>query len=93
MDSARGVRRLGEQLELSYGERALAMTGTEAIGAGVAAADDDYALAGGEDGFGFRHDVAFAAAVLLREEIHGEVDAREFAAGDAEVARVFGACS
>ena len=77
----------GKQFELGYGEGALAMAGAQAIGAGIAAADDDDALAGGEDGFGVGDVVAFAAAVLLRQEIHGEVDALEFAAGDAEVAR------
>ena len=43
------VRRLGHDLELVHGERLLAVAGAEAIGAGIAAADDDDALAGGEN--------------------------------------------
>ena len=31
--------------------------------------------------------VAFAAAVLLRQEFHGEVNALQLAAGDTQVAR------
>ena len=48
-------------------------------------------LALGEDrlaGFGL---FARQAAVLLRQEIHGEMDALELAAGHGQVARLFGA--
>src|ERR1035438_3176427 len=85
------VGRFGQQLELGDTGRALAMTRPQAIGAGVAAADDDHALAGGQDGLGFRHRVAFVAAVLLRQKLHGEVNAPQVAAGHVEVARMFGA--
>ena len=44
------VGRLGHDLELVHALCALAMAGAEAVGAGVAAADDDDALAVGEDG-------------------------------------------
>jgi hypothetical protein len=71
------------------GKRVLAMAGAEAIGSGIAAADDDDALAGGEDLV--RDGVALVAAVLLREELHRVMDALELAAGDLEIARVLGA--
>src|ERR1700722_8970668 len=60
----------------------LSMAGAEAVRAGVAAADDHYALAGGQNGFRFGDSCAFVAAVLLGEELHGEVDALEVAARD-----------
>lgn len=65
---------------------------SEAVGSGVAAADDDDVFGGGEDGRGEARGIGDDAAVtgdslvLLGEEIHGEVDAIEFAAGDAEIA-------
>ena len=42
-------------------------------------------------GFRIGHPVAFAAAVLLRQKIHGEVDALQFAAGHVQIARLLGA--
>ena len=65
----------------------LAVHGAEAIGAGIAAADDDHVLAGRRDRRRLRHVVALAAAVLLRQIVHGEVDALEAAALDGEIAR------
>ena len=47
--AARVVRRLRQQLELMDARRALAVRGAEAVGAGVAAADDDHVLALGAD--------------------------------------------
>ena len=80
------VRRLGHDFELVHALCALAMAGAEAVCAGVAAADDDDALACGEDGrasCGEEFDrVAFVAAILLGQELHGEVNALELAAGD-----------
>ena len=66
------MRRRRHQLELRDRRGALAMHGAEAIGAGVAAADDHHVLAGGVDP---RHLVAFAVAVLLRQVVHREMDA------------------
>jgi hypothetical protein len=43
----------------------LPQAGAQAVGAGVAAADDDYALAFGMDGSGRIDDVVLAAAILL----------------------------
>ena len=84
-------RRLRHDLELGDRQRALADRGADAVRAGVAAADDDDVLAAGED----RQDVAERlvadAAVLLGQEIHGEMDAVELAAGDRQVARLLGA--
>ncbi|OIQ88657.1 hypothetical protein GALL_294800 [mine drainage metagenome] len=67
----------------------MAVAGAHAVGAGVAAADDDDVLAGG-------HDLALELVagvdlVLLRQELHGEVDAVEFAPRNRQVARMFGA--
>ncbi len=69
--------------------RSLPVAGTEAIGAGIAAADDDDVFAGGQNLVGYG--IAFAHLVLLRQELHGEVDALQVAAGDIEVARLLGA--
>ena len=92
--------RLGHDFELVNARGALAMAGAEAVGAGVAAADDDDALAGGEDGAGGFHGgeelffrVAFVAAILLRQELHGVVNALELAAGNGQVARMLGAAA
>ena len=61
------------------------MGGADAVGAGVAAADDDDVLAGGED---LVLDLlAERGAVALREVVHRLVDAAELAAGRVEVAR------
>ena len=82
--------RLGHDLELVDALCALAQAGAEAIGAGIAAADDDHALALGVNG-GFRIDpIAFATSVLLGQELHGEVNPLEFAAGNVEVAGLLG---
>ena len=65
--------------------RALPQRGAEAVGAGVAAADDDDVLA-------LRGDLAGTASpgsrpVRRRQELHGLEDAAELAPGDGEVAR------
>ena len=56
---------------------ALAMRGAEAVGAGVAAADDHHAFAGGADRLGLGHVLAVVSAVLLCQELHREVNAAE----------------
>ncbi len=48
-------------------------------------------LAVGEDRRAVAGFLAGHAAVLLRQEIHGEMDALELAAGHRQVARLFGA--
>ncbi|MEY9677574.1 hypothetical protein ABIE93_007508 [Bradyrhizobium elkanii] len=63
--------------------------GTNAVRAGIAAADHDDMLAAGEDVGGAVQRLAGDAAVLLRQEVHREVDAGKLAAGDRQVARGF----
>ena len=65
--------------------------GADAVRAGVAAADDDDVLAGGEDRLGVVGRFAADPPVLLRQEIHGEMDALELAAGHRQIARLLGA--
>jgi hypothetical protein len=62
------------------------MAGAETVGAGVAAADDENSLACGKDGDGRGNDIACISAVLLRQKLHGVVNALQFAAGDIEIA-------
>ena len=81
------VWRPGQDLELGDGARALAVDRAQAVGAGVAAADDDDVLAFGRDEVAIRDAVALAAPVLEREVVHGEVDPPKLAPGDLEVPR------
>ena len=74
-----------------HGERLLAVDGAKAVGAGVAAADDDDALAGCENLERRIERVAMAALVLLRQEFHGEMDSLQLTAGNFEIARMLGA--
>ena len=67
----------------------LAVRRADAVGAGVAAADHDDVLARRQDLV--RHRVAGDDLVLLRQELHREVDAGELAAGHRQVARLLGA--
>ncbi len=55
--------------------------------------DDQHALALGCDLDGGVDRVALAAVILLRQELHGEVNALQFAAGNFQVARLFGAAA
>ena len=75
-------RRLRHELELRHARRALAVRRAHAVGARIAAADDDDALARREDGARGLGLLAGEAAVLLREELHREVHAAELAARD-----------
>ena len=100
VEAARSSGGLRHDFELVHAFCALAMAGAEAVGAGVAAADDDHALACGKDGAGGAHRfeqrlfrVALVAAILLRQELHGEVNALELAAGDGQVAGLLGAAA
>jgi hypothetical protein len=63
----------------------------DAVGAGVAAADDDDVLAGGEDSTLVRDVPARDAGVLLRQEVHRVMDAVQLASGHREIARLLGA--
>ncbi len=68
--------------------RFLAMGCPQAIRARIAAADDHDAFARGENLV--CDSVARAATVLLRQEIHREMDTLQFASGDREIARLLG---
>ena len=86
----RGARlgRPGQDLELGDALRALADGRADAVGAGVAAADDDHVLAGGGDGRGRPAEQRLGAG---DQEVHGEMDAGQVAALDSQVARDRGA--
>ena len=62
------------------------MGGADAVAARVAAADDQHVLAAGGDALFRVERLSGQYAVLLRQHLHGEVDAREVASGDGEVA-------
>src|SRR5665213_752122 len=81
--------RLRQQLELHDRQRALAVGRADAVGPGVATADDDHMLAC--RGRLRLHAIAGDDTVLLRQEIHREMNARELAALHAQVARLLGA--
>ena len=56
----------------------MTVAGAEAVGSGIAAADDDHALAGGQNLFGQR--IARDHFILLRQKFHREINALKFAA-------------
>ena len=85
------VGRARHDLEIGDRQRALADRGADAVGAGVAAADDDHVLAAGEDRLHVAERLVAHAPVLLRQKIHGEMDAGELAPGDRQVAALLGA--
>ena len=62
--------------------RFLPVARAQTIGSGVPSADDDDVLAGRENLFAF-HREPEVAAVLLRQEIHREVNTLQLAAGNA----------
>ena len=62
------------------------MRRAQAVGASVAAADDDHAFARGGDQGRAAEIVAFAAPVLLRQVIHREVDAGQLTSRDGQIA-------
>ena len=84
-------RRLRHDLELRHRDRALAEGRADAVGAGVAAADHHDVFAVGEDRLAAVLLLAGDAAVLLRQVIHGEMDAAQVAAFDRQVAALLGA--
>jgi hypothetical protein len=66
--------------------RALAMTRPHAIRAGVTTTDHDDALSSRPDTQAVIDDITRHATVLLREEVHCQVDATKLAAGHAQIA-------
>src|SRR6266702_7258125 len=83
-------RRFGHDLELVNALGALTKAGAQAVRARIATADDQHALIFRADRRSLVEYVAFTAAVLLRQKLHGEVNALKFAAGDVQVAWMLG---
>ena len=81
-------RRCRKNFEVGHRQRTLADRGADAVGAGVAAADDDDVFAAGQDRFGPADRLAADAPVLLRQKLHRKMDAVEFAARNRQVARL-----
>jgi hypothetical protein len=79
------VRRSGHDLELVDRGGSLAVGGAQAVRSGVAAPDDDDALAGGGDGRS--GEVPLLHAVGPGQVLHRLMDASELAAGIGQVAR------
>src|SRR5690606_13028497 len=77
----RGLRADGESRDA---ERSLPMCRTDAVRTGVAATEDHDVLSGRRDLL--REIIPRTLAVLLGKVLHGEVDAREFAARAGQVA-------
>jgi hypothetical protein len=69
----------------------VAQRGADAVGAGVAAADDHDVLAFGGDEAAVLCAAVEQAAGVVGQEIHGEMDALEVAAFDGQIARLGGA--
>ncbi len=63
----------------------------DAVGARVAAANDDDMLARGEDRLIGRQRLPGDAPVLLRQKIHGEMNAAQFASRNGKIAGLLGA--
>ena len=66
------------------------MGGTDAVGAGIAAADDQHILAPGGDALGIWELDAGEDTVLLRQEFEGEVDAFQITSRNIEIAGLRG---
>ena len=86
---ARSDGRLLADRQGGHGRGLVAVRGAEAVGAGVAAAEDDHVLARGVDLV--LHGLPRHHAVGRHEVVHGEVDAVELAARDRQVTRDGGA--
>src|SRR6516165_8927616 len=71
-------------------KRALAVRRSEAVSTGIAAANDYDALPGREDSRLTWDRIPGDTLVLLRQEIHREVNTIQFAAGNGQIARLFG---
>src|SRR6266496_321118 len=62
------------------------MTGSKAVGSGVAAANDDHALASGQN-FLYLEQVPQASPVLLGQEFHRKMDASQIPARHFQITR------
>ena len=80
------LRRLRQKFKLVDHFRALAVCGAQAVGARIAAAEDDHALALRSDGLLLVVTAAGDATVLLRQVLHCQVNALEIAARHGQLA-------
>ena len=87
MESAR-IRRSGDDFKLVDALALLSMDGTQAIGAGVATADDDDMFAASRDERGVVDRDAGHPPILGGQELHGKMDPIELASLDRQVARL-----
>ena len=81
-------RRLGHDFELVHAERLLAVCRAQAVGARVAAPNDDHPLAFGGDRNACIHRVPFAAPILLGQKLHRVMNAFQLPPRDSQVARM-----
>ena len=82
---------LRHDLKLGHAGSAMAVAGAHAVAAGVAAANHDHVLAlSSQLGLDL---VACIDLVLLRQKLHGKVNAVQVAPRRGQVARLLGACS
>src|SRR5208282_903422 len=86
-----GLRRHRQDFELGHLEGALADGRADAVGTRVAAADHHDMFAAGEDRVVGAERLARDAPVLLRQEVHGEMNADEVAARRWQIPRLLGA--
>ena len=85
--------RFGHDFDLHHGSCALAVSRADAVGACVAAADDEDMFPVGSDSFFVFELFSRQHFVLLREIVECEVNAGEFASRDVKVARRRCACA
>src|SRR5262249_36972626 len=81
--------RAWHEFEVRDRSRALPERGADAVAPGISSADDDDVLARREDLVDNR--IARDLAVLLRQELHREVDAQQLTPGHSKIARLLGA--
>ena len=82
----RAFNRLGHDFNLRDALAALTMSRSDAVGARIAAADDQYILSFGGNALVLREFHASEDTVLLREQFEGEMHAFQFAARGLEIA-------
>ncbi len=83
--------RLGHDFQLGDGSSALAVGRADTVRTRIAAADHDHMLAGGQDFRPVADRLVVQAAVLLGEELHGEMHAIELPPRHGHVTGVLGA--
>ena len=74
-----------------HGTRLLPVHGAQTISAGIAPTNDHHPFVGGQDVRACLKSVPLAAPVLLRQKLHGKVNATQFAARNFQIAGLLGA--